>query len=311
MNININLNEFVKQLYSQATQDIKRISLESGFTIYFNHAKLIFSKGNTEHLKSHLKHWYNWLITNNIYEFNEITQQTINSFILYSKSRKNKNITINKRITMLIRIMKYLANEELLNEPNISFKRLKEEQVALKVITEQELIKLLEFCETTSKRNKLILLLLISTGIRRSELVRIHLENIDYKNNRILLTETKSHKSRYIFITDEIKELIKEESTLSKNYLFDIDGEQMSANAVSLIIKRIRKRLNIENLAPHRLRHTYATYLLKNGCDIESVRRLLGHSTLLVTQRYLDFTNEELQANNDKFNPLNINKKKS
>ena len=71
-----------------------------------------------------------------------------------------------------------------------------------------------------------------------------------------------------------------------------------------MIIKRIAHKLEINKLTPHKLRHTYATNLLKNGANIGAVRILMGHSSLSVTHRYLDFTSDELDKVNTEFNPL-------
>ena len=71
-----------------------------------------------------------------------------------------------------------------------------------------------------------------------------------------------------------------------------------------MILKRISKTLEIPNLSPHKLRHTYATTLLKNGATIGVLRLLMGHSSLAITHRYLDYTSDELENVNTTLNPL-------
>ncbi len=70
------------------------------------------------------------------------------------------------------------------------------------------------------------------------------------------------------------------------------------------MLNKLKKDLNIDILSPHRFRHLYATQLLRNGADIYSVKELMGHQRLEITQRYIDFTNEEIKQNNFKYNPL-------
>lgn len=70
------------------------------------------------------------------------------------------------------------------------------------------------------------------------------------------------------------------------------------------MLNKLKKDLNIDILSPHRFRDLYATQLLRNGADIYSVKELMGHQRLEITQRYIDFTNEEIKQNNFKYNPL-------
>ena len=74
--------------------------------------------------------------------------------------------------------------------------------------------------------------------------------------------------------------------------------------SVSSMLYKLKHDLGIDVLSSHKLRHFYATELLKNGADIYTVKELLGHSDLEMTQRYLDFTNEEIKENNFKYNPI-------
>ena len=71
------------------------------------------------------------------------------------------------------------------------------------------------------------------------------------------------------------------------------------------MLLKLKRDLKNDVLSSHKFRHLYATSLLKNGADIYTVKELLGHQRLDITQRYLDFTNEELKHNNFKYNPLN------
>ena len=71
------------------------------------------------------------------------------------------------------------------------------------------------------------------------------------------------------------------------------------------MLLKLKRDLKIDILSSHKFRHLYATQLLRNGADIYSVKELLGHSNLRTTQKYIDFTNEEIKQNNFKFNPLN------
>ena len=131
--------------------------------------------------------------------------------------------------------------------------------------------------------------------------------DINYNKNRIYLVDTKSGTGRYCFFDPSLKPLIYAVGSNNKTYLFEDNyGNHISYNSISMILKRISKQLNMPNLSPHKLRHTYATTLLKNGVNIGALRLLMGHSSLSVTHRYLDFTSDELENLNTTANPLSI-----
>lgn len=150
-----------------------------------------------------------------------------------------------------------------------------------------------------------MILLLICTGMRRAELARIRIENINLKTNRIYLIDTKCSGGRTVYYDPSLKELILRVMNGNQTFLFeDAYGAHISYNAISMVIKRIAVSVEIPKLSPHKFRHTYATMLLKNGANIGVVRQLLGHSSLSVTHRYLDFTSDELDKINTECNPL-------
>ena len=109
-------------------------------------------------------------------------------------------------------------------------------------------------------------------------------------------------------ITDEIKDLITELENQIPNQKFLFYSSKtngyVTPNTVSSYFAKIKKDLELKTLSPHKLRHTYATILINNGADMNSVR-LLGHSTLYMTQRYIQMTNNKLKNINNEFNPLN------
>ena len=132
---------------------------------------------------------------------------------------------------------------------------------------------------------------------------------ISINENRITLDFTKTGKPRYCYFDSKIESLILKQIELNKStknpYLFALGEGHIDKQSVSSMLFKLKKDLGIDILSTHKLRHLYATQLLKNGADIYSVKELLGHQDLEMTQRYLDFTNEEIKKNNFKYNPLN------
>ena len=164
---------------------------------------------------------------------------------------------------------------------------------------------LLEIINESSKdkdgvRDRLIIEMLYATGVRVSELVNIKLSDIDFNNKRIVVCG-KGNKERVVYYGDYAKEVLDKylETHIRKdnNYLFlNSKGEQITDGGIRYIIDNIMKKLSIKtHVTPHVLRHTFATDMLNNGCDIKVVQELLGHSSLKATEIYTHVTNERLK----------------
>lgn len=139
-------------------------------------------------------------------------------------------------------------------------------------------------------RDKLILTLLYSSGLRVSELVNLIVKDIDFEERTILI-RGKGDKDRVVLFDKNAKLLILEYLNLrntSSKYLFtNRRGNPLTTRYVQIMIKKYGEKAGItKKVTPHVLRHSYATHLLKNGVDIRVIQQLLGHSSLSTTQIY-------------------------
>lgn len=303
------LKELLKQLEEK---EFKSIPINEAINIYIEQNQDYKRPETIRYYKDHLKPFLRYAEISNLSTTKEITNETIHKYTLYLKMQNNANTTINKRVESLIRMINYLDSINIIHKNNLTFRKLECSEKEIQIISIETLIKILGIAKNKNTYTRLIILLLISTGIRRNELVNIKINNLDLPKNRIYLEFTKSKKSRYIYTTDEINNLIKELMSHNKNniYLFeDTSGEQMKPARVTYVIWYIKNQLKLNKLHPHLFRHSYATYLLKNGASLEDVRKLLGHTTIKMTLRYLHLSNEDLQRANNEFNVLNNIKK--
>lgn len=155
------------------------------------------------------------------------------------------------------------------------------------------------YSEFLKRRNKLILALLYSSGLRVSELVAIQTDSIDFKERTIRI-RGKGEKDRMVLFDDKTRDLI--EAYLAKredysDYLFiNRSGNHLSPRYVQMMIKDYARVAGIrKRVTPHILRHSFATHLLKNGVDIRAIQQLLGHSNLSTTQIYTSVDMETLK----------------
>lgn len=271
--------------FSKATQE------------YLNYVLATKSKATYEMNTSHIKlinKTFNYLGVINV---SQINNDIINQFINCKKELGYKNATINKELGLINRIIRPY------NDLKIS--KLKETQPKIEIIQNDDIARIVKYANRLKPQNRLIVLLLIATGIRRTELTKIKLCNIDLENNSIYLEDTKTSKPRFIYFDNQLKQLIEKQTHCVNEYLFEYKNNQISANQISCIIKRIKKDLNIKNLSPHKFRHTFATHLILNGANIDETANLLGHSNYNMTKRYIHINNDHLKKTSQNYNPLN------
>lgn len=283
----------------------KDLEIMSGVKMFLTHTKAERSIQTFNYYKKHLKVICDYLKERGITKFSQINTHVIDNFVLYSKRRKrNKNITINKRICALKTVTVYLTKIQLLLKP-LQASKLKEKIKKIVVLSPEEITRVVEYTKALPVKNQVMIELLLQTGIRRTELCKIKTKNIDLKNNWIYLSHTKTNSPRYIYFDDHLKFKIASIMKSNSVFLFTSKGNRaLSPSTLDSLFERMKKRLNIKMLSPHLLRHTFATYILKNGGNLEAVRVLLGHASYQMTQRYLHLLQEELKETSIMFNPM-------
>jgi len=221
-----------------------------------------------------------------------INIRNIDDYISYCKKiLKNKNVTINKDLRQLkTAFNKAVEWGYLKNNPIKRF--LPQEKHPPRAITLEEIKKLIQ--HATSSKMKLFIQISLLTGMRRNEIVFLKWENIDFHNKKILVTNTKSHKDRYIPINAELEPLLME-NRQKQGRLFD-----WQPSTVSHEFKKITKRANV-SCRLHDLRHSFATHLLSSGANIKIVQDILGHSNIQTTMIYAHALDDEKTKTMEKF----------
>lgn len=238
----------------------------------------------------------------------DVDYSVIRLYFNYLDSFNYSKNTIAKKITSARSFYKYLArNNKIKSNPFSLCSLPKKDKLLPKFLYYNELEEMFSSCDDSNLgiRNRCILELLYATGMRVGELVNIKLNDIDLKEKYIKILG-KGNKERIVYFGDYAKEYLEKyiyeaRDSLLKNkksdyLLINNSGTNLSARGVELVIKNIIKETSIKsNITPHVLRHTFATHLLNEGCDILSVQELLGHESLRATQVYTHITNEGLR----------------
>jgi integrase/recombinase XerC len=229
------------------------------------------------------------------------------------------NSSINRKISSLKSFYKFLLKtKQIDSSPLLKHKALKSPKKIQIPFSEKELDMVLN--QITYKqgfegmRDKLIIDLFYTTGIRRTELINLKTQNVDLSNNTIKVLG-KRNKERIIpilpIIESQIKNYLTERSLIQdikeNEYFFILlKGVKLNDSFVYRLINYYFSNVSEKvKKSPHILRHTFATHLLNNGADINSVKELLGHSSLASTQVYTHNSLAELQKVYNSAHPRN------
>ena len=223
----------------------------------------------------------------------------------YYNKMKLKNLTIRRKISSLKGFYKFLCRNNKVNDNPFSYVTLpKKEKKLPQYLNYNEMIEIFDIIDTKDFlgiRNRLIMELLYATGIRVSELVNIKEMDIDMNNKSIIVTG-KGDKSRIVFFNDITKKWLETYIIESKKIrktdflIINNNGKQITTRGIRLIMDKIITQTSIvKNVHPHILRHTFATHLLNNGCDLLTVQELLGHSSISTTGIYTHVTTDHIK----------------
>lgn len=260
----------------------------------------------------------------------QITPELVRKYRLWlnryvdEQGRELSTITQGYHLIALRSFLKYCSRRDIetMNADLIDLPKVHRQQVSF--LTAEEVARLFDSVDTgtdVGKRDKAILELLFSGGMRVSELCNLNRDNINL-DRREFMIRGKGGKDRPIFIsqtaadkiedylmtrTDNLKPLFLNNS---RNVQTDIDDDSVDASEARRLTSRSVQRLVAKyardagitkHVTPHTLRHSFATDLLMNGADLRSVQSMLGHASISTTQIYTHVTDPHLKETHDKY----------
>ncbi len=237
-----------------------------------------------------------------------VNREDIKKYLLLLFEHNNKNSTVSRKISSLKSFYKFMKeNGYVKSSPVNAVKYPKKEKSLPKFVQFNELEEMINVSKEGEygERNYLILELLYDTGVRVSELVNIKLNDIDMDNKRIRIFGKGSYE-RFVFFGDYAMDAINDYMNdlrcklldgKESEYLFlNKNGDKITTRGIAKIIDAIISKVALKiKVSPHTLRHTFATHLLDNGCDLRSVQEMLGHKNINTTEVYTHVTSERLK----------------
>lgn len=247
-------------------------------------------------------------------DLKKVNYQFIRNWIVHLKESGLENKSINRKISTLQLFYKHLLKiEEIEVSPLAKHRSLKvgkKEEIPFSIKEIEEVLATFED-DFSSIRNKLIIELLYTTGMRRAELVGLKDSSVHFSNQQIKVLG-KRNNERIIpllpNISNSIEVYLVEKKQLSKaeSLLVKDSGEPIDDNFVYRVVNQAFQKASTKlKKSPHILRHSFATHLLNNGANLAEVKELLGHASLASTQVYTHNSIAKLKASYKSAHPRN------
>jgi len=246
--------------------------------------------------------------------------ETIREYLSCLYRRKVKKVTVNRKVSSLRAFYKYvLRTGRISNNPAEMIQTLKTEKYIPAFLSIDEMFELLKTQKDNSVlslRNRAMLEVFYSSGLRLSELAGLDLIDIDF-NQKLVKVRGKGRKERIVPIggpaikavqdyLEKIGEIRKDADTdiFKKPLFLNARGKRITTRSIARIVNEVTGKSGIgRKISPHALRHSFATHLLNAGADLRSIQELLGHESLSTTQKYTAVNINRMMEVYDKAHP--------
>lgn len=249
-------------------------------------------------------------------DLRHFTSANIRSFLaaLQTKNDPARN-TVLRKIASLRSFAAFLLTQgKLERNPFKLLPAPKREKILPKFLSEQETDRLLETAANSkhfAARDKALFELMYSSGLRRGEVTGLNIKDVDYFNG-IVKVFGKGAKERLVPVTDAALDALKIYLACRKNpqpddaLFLNKNGKRLTGDGLAYIFKNTAIASHLaRKVTPHSLRHSFATHLLNNGCDLRSLQEMLGHKSLSATQVYTHVSLEKLKSVYEHAHPKN------
>ena len=250
----------------------------------------------------------------------DMTVETFNDFIVELRENSSLNDqSLNTYARDLKTIMRFFMKREYI--PYFKIEVPKADKQPIETYTDRELQVLLKkpnlkHCTFTEYKSWVMTNFLLSTGVRRNSIINIKIKDVDLEADVVHINITKSRKPIIIPLNADIKKILQEYLQYRKggedDYLFcNVFGGKVSSSSVYHQIYEYNKSRGINKTGMHRYRHTFAKKWVTMGGNVVTLQKILGHSSLEITQNYLNILVSDIKKDIEEFNILREFKKES
>lgn len=243
----------------------------------------------------------------------EINEEAYKSYVLHLCSTLSNDVSINSYLRDFITTMHFMMNEGYIS--HYKMQSIKVDKSHIDTYSEEELKKLLEKpnikkCKFIEYQSWVMTNFLFSTAVRQRSLINIKVKDIDFDNKVVYVNVTKNRKPLIVPLNQTMVNILAEylkyrQHKSNEDYLFcNVFGQQLLKSTCYHMLYEYNKRRGIEKTGIHRYRHTFAKQWILNGGNVVSLSKLLGHSSLDITQNYINLLVSDVAKQVDEINVL-------
>ncbi len=283
----------------------KKISVPE---LYLNKLEQKRYSANTIKLYCHYFEEFLGYFTNT--NIDEIEKKQIDNYIL-ALIRRNR-ISPSQQNQRINAIKFYYEKVLGRNKEYYNIDRPRSEKILPKVLNESEIFSILHAIDNI--KHKAILATIYSSGLRRSELIKLRTQDLDFERKTVLIRGAKGKKDRISILSEANANVLKTYIKKFKPNYWLFEGQsrnKYSTTSISRILQKAVKNAGIDKrVTPHMLRHSFATHLLEQGVDIRYIQTLLGHESTKTTEIYTHISNKSLAKINSPLDNILRDKQK-
>jgi integrase/recombinase XerD len=272
-----------------------------------------------------LQEFQSWCATQEILNVHDVRSATIKSYLLYCQKEKGNNPTTrNSKLHTLKIFFNYLESIEVIESKQNPIKGMQyvKEDIQISTFSDHHIRQMLNYYRRIKDRtrsfqayrNHTMIIFLLGTGARLGEMINLKWSDVDLVNGSITVYGKKRIQSSIPITQKLVKELAEYKifceqhfKQLSEYVFVSKKNNQLAVDTVKNIFKHLKNVMGFKDvrLSAHTFRHTFAKRYLMNGGDLFSLQRMLRHSQISMTQRYVNLFGTELRELNNRHNPLN------
>lgn len=288
------------------------ITFEEGCNMYLDDCRQRnLRQGTINHYRQSYTQFYKYF--NPQMPVTDITERTYKNYVLHLRETLHNDVSINSYLRDLITTLHFLMKERYV-EP-FQMKAIKVDKSHIETYTDKELKTLLQKpnikkCSFTEYQCWVMTNFLFSTGIRQRSLMFLQIKDIDFDNNIVKVNVTKNRKPLIIPINRTMANILTEflkhrQHKSNEDYLFcNVYGLQLVRSTCYHMLYEYNKRRGVETTGIHRYRHTFAKQWILSGGNVVVLSQILGHSSLDITQNYINLLVCDVAKQVDEINLL-------